>query len=81
MHIKICIHRCIFMYIYSYTYIYIRIYIYIYIYIHIYIFTKIYVYITTGRPHLTFAEVLVKDLAHAGLNTSNWAVLAADWRA
>ena len=34
-----------------------------------------------GRPHLTFAQGLVKDLAYAGLNTSNWGVLAADRRA
>jgi len=34
-----------------------------------------------GRPHLTFAQGLVKDLAYAGLNTSNWGVLAADSRA
>jgi len=33
-----------------------------------------------GRPHLTFAQGLVKDLAYAGLNTSNWGVLAADRR-
>ena len=38
-------------------------------------------YITKGQPHLTFAQVLVKDLAYAGFNTSNWAVLAADRRA
>ena len=69
----------IFIYIYIHIYIYVYIYIYTYIYIYIYI-PKIYIYITKGRPHLTFAQVLVKDLAYAGLNTSNWAVLAADWR-
>jgi len=34
-----------------------------------------------GQPHLTFAQGLIKDLAYAGLNTSNWGVLAADRRA
>ena len=34
-----------------------------------------------GRPHLTFAQGLVKDLAYAALNTSNWGVLAAYRRA
>ena len=62
------------MYIYTYIYIYIHIYTYIYI-------PKIYIYITKGRPHLTFVQVLVKDLAYAGLNTNNWAVLPADRRA
>ena len=42
---------------------------------------NIYIYITKRQPHLTFAQVLVKDFAYAGLNTSNWAVFAADWRA
>ena len=69
---------CTYFHIHIYTYIFIYIYTYIYIYICI---PKINVYITTGRPHLTFAQVLVKDLAYAGLNTRNWAVLATDWRA
>jgi len=34
-----------------------------------------------GQPHLTFAQGFVKDLTYAGLNTSNWGVLAADRRA
>ena len=34
-----------------------------------------------GRPHLTFAQGLVKDLAYAGLNTRNWGALAADRKA
>jgi len=39
---------------------------------------------TKGRPHLTFVQGLVKDLAYGGLNTSDGGVFAADrrdWRA
>ena len=45
-----------------------------------YIYMCVHIYIPEEQPHLTFAQVLVKDLAYAGLNTSNWAVLAADRR-
>ena len=34
-----------------------------------------------GRPHLTFAQGLVKDLVYAGLNTRNWGALAKDRKA
>ena len=51
-----------------------------YIYTYIYIFQKIYIYIPKWRPHQTFSQVLVKDLTYAGLNTSKWALFAADMR-